>query len=318
MNVPKERTDSEETTQQKVKAFAELVRKSKHLVIYTGAGVSTAASIPDYRGSEGVWTLNAQGKRPEVKLCLEQAKPTFAHMALVALQQKDLLKFVISTNCDGLHLRSGIDPARFAEIHGNIYKEYCMDCSQEYLRPFDVRPKKIQFDKSNRKTGRLCERIDPVTNQPCLGKLRDSIINFGELLPAKEMEAAIQQSTQADYTLVIGSSMHVTSAAQLPGYSIANGGCFSICNLQPTPYDEDVTLSKGIRLFCKADEFMRLLMKELDIEVPEYYEEILTEEEMMRGIITDPEHGVLQKYNVHSMSDDGPPPPDVLNDQARF
>jgi NAD-dependent SIR2 family protein deacetylase len=93
-----------------VKSIAELIRKSQYLVVYTGAGISTAAKIPDYRGPEGAWTLRAEGRtRITPTIELEAAIPTYSHMALVALANKGILKHVVSTNLDGLHMRSGLD-----------------------------------------------------------------------------------------------------------------------------------------------------------------------------------------------------------------
>lgn len=94
--------------------LASLIRTSRHFIVYTGAGVSTSAGIPDFRGPEGAWTKRAQGK----ELVFDGNKtltavPTTTHMALVALQEKGWLKYVVSQNCDGLHRRSGILPVGF-------------------------------------------------------------------------------------------------------------------------------------------------------------------------------------------------------------
>jgi hypothetical protein len=94
--------------------LAALIRSAKHFIVYTGAGVSTSAGIPDFRGPEGAWTKRAQGK----ELGFDGNKtltavPTATHMALVALQEGGLLEYVVSQNCDGLHRRSGILPVGF-------------------------------------------------------------------------------------------------------------------------------------------------------------------------------------------------------------
>jgi mono-ADP-ribosyltransferase sirtuin 6 len=95
----------------KATQLAGLIRQSKHFIVFTGAGISTSAGIPDFRGPEGAWTLQAQGRqRTAAVTSTLQAIPTATHMALVELQNRGLLKYLISQNCDGLHRRSGILP----------------------------------------------------------------------------------------------------------------------------------------------------------------------------------------------------------------
>ena len=112
--------DSPAELEAKIKKLAHLITESKHLVAFTGAGVSTSASIPDYRGANGVWTLKAQGKKPLEKPSLDDANPTPCHMTLKELQDRNILKYIISQNVDGLHRRSGILKECISELHGNI------------------------------------------------------------------------------------------------------------------------------------------------------------------------------------------------------
>lgn len=109
-----EHFDSPEVIDQLATTLAENIRAAKHFIAFTGAGVSTSAGIPDFRGPQGAWTLRAQGKevlfKGETTL---QAIPTPTHMALVELQQRGILKYLVSQNCDGLHRRSGILPVCF-------------------------------------------------------------------------------------------------------------------------------------------------------------------------------------------------------------
>ena len=250
-----------------------------------------------------------------MKITLQQAEPTFTHMALVTLYKKGYLKHVISTNVDGLHRRSGIPEEAMAELHGNIYREVCPVCHSEYLRAFDVRSNRgMSFISTKRTTGRLCEKKNENGEHCCLSKLRDSIINFGENLPKATLAKAIENSKQADLTFVLGSSMRVSPACDLPSYSYRQGGKFSILNLQKTPFDDEAE-KHGLRVFSKCDEFMKMILDELELTVDEWQleDDILNQE--MEGIVVDPAFGadVLSKYNVQSMSDDGPPPDAVLS-----
>lgn len=142
----------------KASLLAGRIRASKHLVVFTGAGVSTSAGIADFRGPQGAWTLMAQGREHDLRsVDTLEAIPTPTHMALVELQNRGVLKYLVSQNCDGLHRRSGIltvsylpstglycawdlglmifsSQGMISELHGNSNREYCKDCGKEYIR----------------------------------------------------------------------------------------------------------------------------------------------------------------------------------------
>ena len=92
----KEHFDAIETIEMCVDKIVKMIKTSKHFVVYTGAGISTSANIPDYRGPNGVWTLRDKGMRPE-GLQIDQAFPTYSHYALVELMKQGILKYVVST-----------------------------------------------------------------------------------------------------------------------------------------------------------------------------------------------------------------------------
>ena len=139
----KEFYDSEEVLQEKAEKLAKFISESKYVVVHTGAGISTAAKLPDYRGPSGVWTLRSKGYEPQFQVTLEQATPTYTHMALVKLKESGMLHFLVSTNVDGLHRRSGFGVDEMSELHGNAYKEYCEKCGADYIRAFDVTLKEV-------------------------------------------------------------------------------------------------------------------------------------------------------------------------------
>ncbi|KAG7145215.1 NAD-dependent protein deacetylase SRT1 like [Verticillium longisporum] len=171
-----ERIENPDVIDRKAETLVGHIRKAKHIIAFTGAGVSTSAGIPDFRGPDGAWTLRAQGRERTGKTTNTlQAIPTHTHMALVELQNQGILKYLVSQNCDGLHRRSGILPDRISELHGNSNLEYCRDCGKEYLRDFRA---VSTYEKSIRdhRTGRRCAS--------CHGVLLDTIINFGETLSA--------------------------------------------------------------------------------------------------------------------------------------
>ncbi|KAG2382290.1 hypothetical protein C9374_005492 [Naegleria lovaniensis] len=243
----KEYFEKDSVIKAKAQQLAKQISESNHVVIYTGAGVSTSAKIPDFRGPKGCWTLRDQGRSDEIaSIKIEQALPTYCHYAITHLVKKDLVKFVVSTNMDGLHRRSGLPEDKLAELHGNSYKETCATCGKEYLRGFDT----YQTVKNYRThiTGRKCS---------CGGDLKDTIIHFGENLPEKDLTLSYAHSKQADLAIVLGTSMSVSPANKLPLKCVNKGGKMCIVNLQKTDYDDMADL----RVFAKTDEFMKYLME---------------------------------------------------------
>jgi NAD-dependent SIR2 family protein deacetylase len=113
--------------------------------------------------------------------------------ALVELQRRGILKCLVSQNCDGLHLRSGMNSAHLAELHGNMNLETCKKCKARYLRDFDT-----DMDHDDHTTGRRCDK------PACRGKLMDSLIHFGENLPEDELNKAFDHAEKADVCLVLG------------------------------------------------------------------------------------------------------------------
>ncbi|KAH8518954.1 hypothetical protein H0E87_000702 [Populus deltoides] len=216
--------DSSHVLQEKIERLAEMIQKSKHLVVFTGAGISTSCGIPDFRGPKGIWTLQREGKPlPEASLPFHRAMPSMTHMALVELEKAGILKFIISQNVDGLHLRSGIPREKLAELHGNSFMEVCPSCGVEYFRDFEVETIGLK------ETSRRCSDVK------CGAKLKDTVLDWEDALPTKEMLPAEKHCRMAD---VFANHSCMQSAFKMS----PRWGKIIIVNLQKTPKDKKASL----------------------------------------------------------------------------
>ncbi|KUJ14051.1 DHS-like NAD/FAD-binding domain-containing protein [Mollisia scopiformis] len=284
-----ERIESPDAIDLKAQTLVDQIKKSKHFIAFTGAGVSTSAGIPDFRGPEGAWTLRAQGRQRTGKtVSTLQAIPTPTHMALVDLQNRGILKYLLSQNCDGLHRKSGITSDRISELHGNSNRESCKDCGKEYIRDFRA---VATYEKTvhDHRTGRKCAC--------CGGVLLDSIVNFGDFLPVEVLERARSNAKRADLCLVLGSSLTIPPASGIPEIvGKRKGGKLAICNLQSTPIDG----LADVRIFSKADDLMIRIMEKLDIPIPPF---ILHRRLMVDFTSKDERH----QLKVYGVDEDGTP-----------
>jgi len=205
-------------------------------------GISTAAKLPDYRGGDGMWTNRDQGTSIDKTKYVENiscALPTLSHMAIAELVHRGIIKSVVSTNVDGLHMRAGVEKSRLSELHGNSYLETCDTCGEKYLRTQDVLQNQTEDHRlvNRHWCGKYCEK------EGCGGMLLDNIVAFGENLPEDELNEAIRQSKKGDLALVLDTTMMVQPACLLPKYIYKKPkGKMVICNLQTTPYDKAAAL----------------------------------------------------------------------------
>jgi NAD-dependent SIR2 family protein deacetylase len=199
--------------QERIETFAKMLFKARYPVFFTGAGISTESGLPDFRGPDGMWTRRDKGLAPKPSRPWDSVEPNSGHMALAELQRMGKLKFLISQNVDNLHLKSGVRPDLLAELHGNLTKLRCLRCYKTY-------------EKSSGKT--TC---------PCGGALTSSVVDFGQSLPAEDLSLSYEHSRKSDLFVVVGSSLVVTPASDMPREAMNAGAKLVIINAGDTPFD---------------------------------------------------------------------------------
>lgn len=214
---------------------AQWISESRHAVVFTGAGISTDSGLPDFRGPNGVWTRRDLGlPPPSMTVALSEVRPNVAHAALVELEQKGRVQFLISQNVDGLHLASGFPSDKLAELHGNGELMRCLACDAQCTH------EAAGWDRARFGNG---YRTDPVRRgQPpcpaCGGRIISSVVNFGDPMPAKELGLASAHSKRADLFFAIGSSLVVSPANDMPRLALASGAKLILLNRGETPFDD--------------------------------------------------------------------------------
>jgi NAD-dependent deacetylase len=207
-----------------------LLSQAGRIAALTGAGVSTAAGIPDFRGPRGLYVTRQYDPertfdigyfdrdptyffafaRDFIQL-VERIRPTLTHRFLAALEARGTLEAVITQNIDGLHQRAG--SRRVLEVHGSVRSGHCRRCGKA-------------FGYEALKTTILAGDVSRC--DACGGVVKPDIVFFGEAV--RKMEDASRMAARADVFLVIGSSLTVYPAALLPQYA---GGQVVVVNPGP-------------------------------------------------------------------------------------
>jgi NAD-dependent deacetylase len=218
---------------------AELVSAARSGVALTGAGVSAESGIPTFRGAGGLWTKYDPVKVSSIDNFLNDpsaywsvakergavalaARPNPGHYALAALEEAGHLTAVVTQNTDGLHQQSGT--RHVIELHGSGRTVQCLDCGAREPRA-DVQ-------------ARLEVEMPPCC-KVCGGTfLKPTVVLFGEPMPVAAVNEALALARQADLMLVVGSSLVVYPAADIPVVAVRAGAPLIVINAEPTPIDE--------------------------------------------------------------------------------
>lgn len=211
---------------------AELFRNARHVVVLTGAGISTPSGIPDFRSEgTGLWardepletaSLSTFRTAPEkffnwfrpLASQIFYAQPNPAHTALAEFERAGYQNTIITQNIDGLHQKAG--STQVVEMHGTLRTLSCTQCykqfpSEEYLKPF------------------IASGTIPMCTK-CNGILKPDVILFGEQLPQSAWQAAQRLTRQCDLMLVAGSSLEVLPVAGLPIQALDHGAHLIVIN----------------------------------------------------------------------------------------
>ncbi|KAK0150383.1 NAD-dependent protein deacetylase sirtuin-6 [Merluccius polli] len=255
-----EKCDAAEELKEKVKTLTQMIKECQYLVVHSGAGISTSSGIPDFRGPKGVWTMEEKGETPKFDTTFEDARPSLTHMALLGLYKAGYLKYLISQNVDGLHVRSGFPRDALSELHGNMFVEDCEKCGRQYVR------EKVIGVMGLKPTGRYCDVVRSRGLRACRGKLISTILDWEEALPIKDLTRAEDASRRADLALTLGTSLQIKPSGDLPLLTKKKGGKLVVVNLQATKHDKHANL----RIHGYVDEVMKQLMDALGLDIPKW------------------------------------------------
>jgi NAD-dependent deacetylase len=160
------------------------------------------------------------------------AKPNAAHTALAILEQHGRLAGVITQNIDSLHLRAG--SRRVLELHGHTRTATCLGCRHTV--------------SSALLWSAVLDGVQPPPCSECGGLLKPDVVLFGEPLPYDAIITAQQEALAADTMLIVGSSLEVMPAADLPLLAKRRGASTILINLTPTPLDDqmDVVIREDV------------------------------------------------------------------------
>lgn len=221
---------------ERIQTLARWMYESRYLVVFTGAGISTESGLPDFRGPDGLWTRRDKGLPPSpLEVPWDAVEPNAGHRAIVELQKLNKLNFLISQNVDNLHLKSGIRPDLLAELHGNIARLRCSRCEETVARG------------------------EGPTRCRCGGALGKSVVDFGESLPRRDLMLSYDHARKSDLFVVVGSSLVVTPAADMPREALHSGAKLVIINQGETPFDQMANL----RFHERIGEVLPLALKRL-------------------------------------------------------
>ena len=223
-----------------VSRLAQMIDASRTIVPFTGAGISTESGIPDFRSPGGLWTQNrpisfqdfvadaslrreAWRRRFAMADAFGSARPNIGHEVIASWIKEGRAPAVITQNIDNLHQDAGVAADKVVEIHGNTTYATCLSCGRRHELAW-IRP---IFEATG----------DAPACEACGGILKTATISFGQQMPLEAMQQAKALASECDLFIVLGSSLVVYPAADLPQLARRNGARVVILNREPTGCD---------------------------------------------------------------------------------
>jgi transcriptional regulator, sir2 family len=225
---------------EKIQELQQIIDNSNHIVFFTGAGVSTASGIPDFRSTDGLYNQKYQFPPEEIlshhffkqqteeffrfyrdKMLYPDVKPSFVHQYIATLEKRNKKVTIITQNIDGLHQLAG--STNVLELHGSVLRNTCMQCHTKY--PLDE-----------------ILKMDTVPHCPkCNGIIKPDVILYEEGLDETILNQALHALQTADICIVLGTSLVVYPAAGLLRYF--GGDKLVLINRDQTSYDSTADLT---------------------------------------------------------------------------
>ncbi|WP_436529573.1 SIR2 family NAD-dependent protein deacylase [Actinoplanes sp. HUAS TT8] len=224
---------------------AKLLGQARHVVVFTGAGISAESGVPTFRDAlTGLWsrfdaqslaTPQAFQEDPELvwgwyewrRQLVRRVGPNDGHRAVAQLAAHVPQLTVITQNVDDLHERAG--STSVVHLHGSLFAPRCATCS----RPAPLPETEDQPDEG--------QRVAPPRCVHCGGPVRPGVVWFGEQLPEAALESAARAASECDVLLTIGTSGLVYPAAEIPRLAARSGASVIQVNPRPTPLDPIAT-----------------------------------------------------------------------------
>ncbi|MDD6599735.1 MAG: NAD-dependent protein deacylase [Galactobacillus timonensis] len=223
----------------KIASLQTIIDQAKHIVFFTGAGVSTDSGIPDFRSTNGLYNQTYRYPPEEIishsffeenpeeffrfykdRMLYLDAQPNEVHRFIAECEKKGKSLGVVTQNIDGLHQKAG--SKHVYELHGSVLRNYCMDCSTFYS---------AEYIKNSEGIPRC---------QKCGGIIKPDVVLYEEGLSQAVVEGAVAAIQSADVMIVLGTSLVVYPAAGLIRYF--SGRHLVLINRDATPYDSDADL----------------------------------------------------------------------------